>query len=169
MSNRYLVKIAETLTAQEQAALANGRDRYTSQAVLGGVGGNIAGHGIANAALYGAAYAGEGRLAKALLPVATHGVGAATLAGVVAGGVKAFRHNSIINEAGKKDPRAYDTAMINGGNKHFVGSTVGTAIGAASAGASGFFGPVVGNIGETIYHNRLVDAAKKRQIAGYDN
>lgn len=168
MSNPYLEKIAETLTAQEQAALANGRDRYTSQAVLGGVGGNIAGHGIANAALYGASHAIESPIAKGLVAVAKHAVPVTTLAGIAAGGVKAFRHNSVISEAGKKDPRAYDTALINGNSKGYVGSTLGTVVGAATAGVNA---PVaaIGNIGETIYHNRLVEAAKKRQIAGYDN
>lgn len=169
MSNRYLVKIAETLTAQEQAALANGRDRYTAQATIGGVAGNLAGHGIGNAALYGASHAIESPIAKGLVAVAKHAVPVTTLAGIAAGGVKAFRHNSVISEAGKKDPRAYDTALINGSNKGYVGSTVGTAIGAALAGASGVSVPAIGNIGETIYHNHLVDAAKKRQIAGYDN
>lgn len=147
MSNRYLVKIAETLTAQEQAALANGRDRYTVQSMFGGVAGGIAGKSLG---------AATGLIAPAR--VAAHAGKLGTI-GAVAGGVaglaKAYQNNSTIAGTQGKDPEAYDKAMISGGKKSYWPAALMN------------MNPITA--GETYYHNDLVEKAQARNLKGYGN
>lgn len=152
MSNRYLVKIAETLTAQEQAALANGRDRYAIQSGLGGLVGGMGGEAAGQVARLAGANMMHNPVGSALLRAAPALGAVGSIAGAVTGGVKAYRNNSAIASAGIKDPQAYDSTITAGGKKSYAPAFV-------------MGGPLTA--AETYYHNDLVEKSKARMLKGY--